>query len=138
MHENTIEIQFPKRAPEAAQKPAQAEKPAEKAAGSKQPAAKKAAEPEKKVEPAPKETAKAEPVKPASEPKTQTPPILDGFPVGDETFEFPAMGSFARPVQRKSAEKAGTSPDLPVEGETFEFRQWRVRRTSADRGHQSD
>lgn len=121
VHENTIEIQFPKRAPEAAQKPAQAEKPAEKAAGSKQPAAKKAAEPEKKVEPAPKETAKAEPVKPASEPKTQTPPILDGFPVGDETFEFPAMGSFARPVQRKSAEKAGTSPDLPVEGETFEF-----------------
>lgn len=47
VHENTIEIQFPKRAPEAAQKPAQAEKPAEKAAGSKQPAAKKAAEPEK-------------------------------------------------------------------------------------------
>ena len=77
VHENTIEIQFPKRAPEAAQKPAQAEKPAEKAAGSKQPAAKKAAEPEKKVEPAPKETAKAEPVKPDLEPKTQTPPILD-------------------------------------------------------------
>ena len=122
VHENTIEIQFPKRAPEAAQKPAQAEKPAEKAAGSKQPAAKKAAEPEKKVEPAPKETAKAEPVKPASEPKTRDAAHLGWLPGGGRDVSIPGDGKLcpARAAQ-KSAEKAGTSPDLPVEGETFEF-----------------
>ena len=64
---------------------------------------------------------KQEPVKPVAEHKVQTPPILDGFPVGDETFEFPAMGELCTASAEKGAEKTVTAPDLPVEGETFEF-----------------
>ena len=123
VHENTIEIQFPKRSPEAVSNAANPQKPVEKIGTASQTAAAgKPDEPAQKVEPAAqKMVKKQEPVKPVAEHKVQTPPILDGFPVGDETFEFPAMGSFARPVQRKGAEKTVTAPDLPVEGETFEF-----------------
>ena len=110
LSQNTIEIQFPNRAPQqdAAEKPAAPPQPA--------PAAKAQPEQKKPAEQKPKREA----AKPVAKKPEQTPPVLDGFPVGDETFEFPAMGSFARPAQQKNAERAGAS-GIPEEGETFEF-----------------
>lgn len=117
VHDNTIEIQFPKHPQKEPvnQEPEQAKKDKEQPSAKAQPATKKETKPVEQTEKPPKQPAKA-----ATAKKEQPLPLLDGFPVGDETFEFPAMGSFARPVQKKN-EKGASAPDLPAEDETFEF-----------------
>lgn len=117
VHENTIEIQFPKRAQAEPPRPTAQKEPVKQPALEKQVAPKQPKAPAKKTETARKNSA----AKPAASKKKEAAPILDGFPVGDETFEFPAMGSFARPVQRKPQEKNAPVSTMPVEGETFEF-----------------
>lgn len=102
LNSNTIEIKFPQRTPE----------------------------PVQKVPAAPSETVelpiaqkKAVESKPREAPKQQTPSsIWNDFPMGDETFEFPAMGSFTGPAKaKKDTKSAGQVMDLTAEGETFEF-----------------
>lgn len=103
LNSNTIEIKFPQRTPEPLQNVSEA---ASSETVELPTAQKKAAEP-----------------KPREAPKQQTPTsIWNDFPVGDETFEFPAMGSFTGPAKAKRDTKSGGQVmDLTAEGETFEF-----------------